>query len=166
MQTLVMCKQSAAQEGEKYVQPAKSENRDQSNLLSPNKLKTPNAPDRQSSDQKVCNHVRAAVGIAKCFLVHALGNGPFQYVPKGVDRNACECKGEECDKARSDGQRHYNVYWDSCFFDGEDSTILCQDGDFGEREADAVSKNAPIKVLPWSVQILSTEKWINIPLDC
>jgi hypothetical protein len=126
------------------LQPAKSQDDDQGDLLSTHELQAPNSSHRQSSDHEICDHVRAAVGIAKFILVEAFSERPLLHVPECINRCAFESKGEKSYDAGSDTYSHHHVDWDSCFSHREDSSILCQDRQLNEGKADTVGQYAPV----------------------
>jgi hypothetical protein len=71
-------------------------------------------------------------------FIEALSERSLHHVPEGIDGCTCEHKGEECHNTTCDTESHDDVYWNSCFFDGKDASVLRQDGDLREGETNTV----------------------------
>jgi hypothetical protein len=80
-------------------------------------------------------------------IVDTLRCGFLPDVPERIDWSAGECKGEESGDASCDTKTHDDVNGEYCFLYGENSSVLCQDRDFDQREPEAVPQDTEVKIL-------------------
>jgi hypothetical protein len=71
----------------------------------------------------------------------------LEYLPVGVDRDACPDRSDQCGDTPSYADGHDNVKRYAHFSQSKDATVLEKDGYLGEHEAGVVEDDTPEQVL-------------------